>query len=391
MAHVLIGWEFGANRGHVTKIAAFAQALRSRGHQVTLAIQQIDSIRPREAAGCAIWQAPVSPRLLASVSRPASGPAATLGDILARLGFDDSDLVASMIAAWRALFGAVRPDIVCADYAPFLLLAARGLFPTVATGTGFDLPPATLATFPSLTGGAPAADEAATLASVNDALARLDMNPLDFLPEIFAADEAVAGTFVELDPYRDARVEPLAAPGIAGPVPEVGGGRGEEVFVYGASHIAEQSPLWTGLAQAGLPIRTFVPNVSDRYRQTLRQRGFQVEESAVAFGRIAERSRLLVSHGGHGFVCSGLLAGVPQVICPHDLEKTLIAAAVTRMGVGGVAPLAAIRAAPFARSLRQLYERDDIAARARAVSGELRGRMTPSLSQALTRAVERIA
>jgi rhamnosyltransferase subunit B len=392
VSRILLGWEFGGNRGHARKIAAFARELRSSGHEVTLALQQLDSVDPDEVAGCAVWQAPLSPRLLINSARSEGRrAAATLGDILATLGLDSPELIASVVAAWREILRAVKPDVVCADYAPLLLLAARDLFPTVASGTGFDLPPPTLPAFPSLTGNAPASSEAETLASLNRALDRLAIRPLATLPEIFAASEAVVGTFSELDPYRDARTEPLVSPAVADSIPKAEAGGGEEVFVYGAVHIAANSPLWAGLAYSKLPIRVFVPNVTERYRQGLRDQGFIAEEAAVPFARIAARSRLLVSHGGHGFVCSGLLAGIPQVVCPDDLEKALIAAAVVRMGVGGASPLAAIKPEPFGVSLRQLYERKDVADRARAVAADLRGRNPPSLMEAMIAAVGRVA
>ena len=40
MAHILIGWEFGANRGHVVRMAATAKALRAAGHEISFAFRK---------------------------------------------------------------------------------------------------------------------------------------------------------------------------------------------------------------------------------------------------------------------------------------------------------------------------------------------------------------
>lgn len=389
MAHILLGWEFGGNRGHATKLLHLGRGLRARGHEVTLALQRLDSITPDQAGDMAVWQAPLSPRLLANQPRRDTQVASTLGDILARLGLDDADLGTAILLAWRRLLSAVKPDLVCADYAPLLLLAARGRLPTVASGTGFDLPPAELPAFPSLTGKPAGRDEATTLAAVNRALVGLDVPPLAALPQVFAADASIVGTFAELDPYHEATRRPLAAPFLPHDVPEPGADGGEEIFVYGSVQIPADAALWDGLTASGLPIRVYVPEVPESYRESLRDRGYAVELLPLPFAEIARRSRLLVSHGGHGFVCSGLLAGLPQIICPVDLEKALIAAAVTRLNVGGAASLRSLQPDRFGGALRRVYDDALLRERARVFAAELRRRTQSPFEMSLFEAVDR--
>lgn len=378
MSHVLLGWELGGNRGHAMRVSRLARALLSRGHRVSIAAQRTDVFTPQQVGAAEIWQAPVSPRLLTNAAQQRTLPAASHGDILAKLGFDDAVIIGAMLGAWERLLAAISPDLVVAEYAPFLLLAARNRLPSMAVGTGFELPPVHLDRFPSLTGRACAFDEGATLASLNDALAALGRPGVDALPRIYAAEARVVSTFAEIDPYADCRAEALAPPHLPSPSPEPAATPGDEVFVYGPSQLSADAPLWRGLAASRLPVRVFVPDVPAAYRAKLSDMGLTVESEPVPFPMIAERSRLLVSYASHGFVCSGLVAGIAQVVCPVDLEKALIARAVVRLGVGGVAAPEQIQPAAFASSLRQLYDDQALARSARSMADRFSERATGS-------------
>lgn len=390
MAHVLLGWELGGNRGHATSLLAIADALRRRGHRISFALQRVDALLPDQLQGSAVWPAPVTPRLLINTSRPNKGHPQTMGDIAARLGFDDSSMVEALVRAWRLLLDAIRPDLVVSDYGPFLLTAARGLVPTVSVGTAFSTPPSRMKSFPSI-GGEPAVfPEEEVLAAVNAALAQLDMPCLERLPQIFEASREMGGSFVELDPYARWRTDPLVAPMLRGGAPGLAPGGGEEVFVYAPEQVQIDAALWKGLVQSRLPVRVHVANIDRRMERGLAEMGLMVERQPVPFARIAERSRLVISHGGHGFVCSALLAGLPQVICHFDLEKMIHAQAVTSLGLGGMVAMLQIEPEAFAASLLQVYRDDALAQRARAAAPAFRGRYDRPKAESVAEAVERL-
>ncbi len=389
MARILIGWEFGANRGHVVRMVATAEALRAAGHEISFAVSRLDAMHAQEVAGAPIWQAPVSPRMMAGRGR-ATGPAIGMADILARLGMDDPPIVAAMLDGWRRLLGAIGPDLVIADFAPFLLLAARGRLPTVSIGTGFSSPPADMAELPALIAGASGTDQAALLGAVNAGLARAGDAPIAALPEVFAADRPIVATFAELDPYADARTAPLAFPDKIDPAVSAGDGgtgSGEEVFAYFSDLIPEDSPLWPALAASGLKVRVHIGLGGESIRSAVARHGLIVEPEPLPFARIAERSRLLVSHGGHGFICAGLVAGLPHVVCHYDLEKLINGLAVARAGLGGHVSLSAIRREPFAESLARLFADETIAAKARAAAPGFRARPQALYQDAVGEAV----
>lgn len=388
MAHILIGWELGGNRGHATKILAVARALQTSGHDVSFALQRVDALQADQIDGCPVWQAPLTPRLLVNAQRPRATITHSHGDSLARLGFDDSAIVAAIIRCWHRLFAAVKPDVVCAEFAPFLLLAARGSIPTVAIGTGFTLPPPAMPTFPSLT-GFPAQPDEQALDCVNCALAETGGQPLATLPEVYSADRSVVGTFAELDPYRYHVKRELVSPCVPLSIPKTSG-RGREIFLYAGPRLPSDAALWDGLEDSRLPVRAFIPDSPPDYRAALRKRGFAVEDDPVPFAQIVERSRLLLSTGSHGFVCAGMLAGIPQVLCPLDLEKALIAASVGQLGVGGVAPMKSIRREPFAASLRRIYESCQLAERAADLACDLRERVITPFHSSVVKAIARL-
>ena len=390
MSHILLGWELGGYQGHARRLSSLARELQSRGHRVSLAGQRIDIFTSGQAGAAELWQAPVSPRLLTNAAQQSALPAASHGDILAKIGFDDPAIVRAIIGAWDRLLAAVSPDLIVAEYAPFLLLAARDRLPAVAVGTGFELPPVHLPHFPVLTGRARAVDESATRDSLNEALGALGRRALDALPQIYAAQARVVATFAEIDPYSDSRTEALAPPHIPAPMPAPLAKFGDEVFVYGPSQLSADAVLWQGLAASRLPVRVFVPDVPTSYRAKLSDMGLMVESAPLPFTEIARRSRLLVSYASHGFVCSGLVCGIPQVVCPVDLEKALIAQAVVRLGVAGVAAPGQIRAAAFGSSLRDLYHDASLAAAARSIAPRFHQRVVSSDIDAALCEVERL-
>lgn len=365
MARILLGWELGANRGHAVRLAALARMLRAEGHEIVLAVRRLDVVHA-QIPDVPIWQAPVSPRMQAGSAAHGHGVPAGMADILARLGLDDALIVRVMIEGWRRLFSAIRPDLVLGEYAPFLLLAARGLLPSVSVGTGFGSPPATMESFPALLPNATGIDQAALLATVNAGLADAGDAPLSALPALFAADRPVVATFAELDPYSDWRAGPLALPDSIDPAVTVG--TGEEVFVYLPENVPAETMLWSGLALSGLKVRVHVALASQNLRDAVAGHGLIVEPHPLPFAEIAGRARLLVSHGGHGFIAAGLAAGLPHVVCHHDLEKLANGLAVARAGLGGHVSLASIQPRPFAESLVRIHGDEAMMARAKAAS-----------------------
>lgn len=375
MARILLGWELGANRGHLVRITNLARQLAAEGHEVSIAAQRLSRAFDYPD-GASLWQAPIWPRLLSNVGALAGPHPNTMGDILVRVGLDNDDTVPSLILGWDAILAAVRPDAVVADFAPALLCAARGRCPTLTVGIGFYVVPPGLPAFPSLTGRPAIFAERETVERVNRGLTSAGRDPIENLAQIFAADQALVGNFTELDPYADWRAEPCAAPSVAHPVGEAGSG--DEIFIYADSALLGAAALWEGLARAALPVRLHAEGASPAQMADLERHGFIVERRPLPFEDIARRSRITMSSGGMGFLSSSLAAGVPVVAIHYDLEKRLNGEAVTRLQLGGHVHAAQIQADAFATSLRQLYQNDSFQRRAREMAPSFRDRLSPA-------------
>ena len=100
---------------------------------------------------------------------------------------------------------------------------------------------------------------------------------------------------------------------------------------------------------------------------------------------------MVVSHGGHGFACAAIAAGLPQVVCHHDLEKLLNGLAVAREGLGGHVSLANLDPDRFGADLVGLYRDQALAERCRAKAEIVRHRDQPDLAASVIDAVEALA
>lgn len=384
MARFLLGWELGAGRGHLVRMAEIARRLVAEGHEVAIASQRLGGGFDFPA-GATFWQAPLWPRLLSNVGALGGPNPNTMGDILVRLGLDNAEILPALVGAWEQLLGAVRPDAVVADFAPALLTAARGRVPTVLAGLGFDAVPAHLDDFPSLTGQPAAYSEPEVLARTNRGLKAAGFKPLEHLPQLFTADRTLVGAFTELDPYAEWRREPNVAPSVAHPVGEAGSG--EEIFLYADPNLLRTGALWEGLVRATLPVRVFAQGASAAQQAELRKLGFTVETAPLPFARIAERSRIVMTAGGLGFVSSALAAGLPIVVVHFDLERALSGQAITRMQLGGQVHAGGIQPEAFATSLRTLYQNDSFQRRARELAPGFRARLQPSQEEMVVKAL----
>jgi rhamnosyltransferase subunit B len=389
MARILLGWELGANRGHIERLWPMASRLVDDGHDVAIALQLLDGLGIDVDPRITIWQAPIWPRLLINMPQDSGRRCATMGDILAQLGLDRPGCLAAMVRGWEAIFAAAKPDIVVADYAPALLCAARGRIPSISVGDGFSSPPDHLETFPSLTGGPTAYDEDMLLDTVDADLVSVGRAPLAGLPALFAADVQMVGSFAELDPYRFARRGGYCAPSVKLPLPDSQGGKGHEIFVYGYNRIAAGHAIWAGLGETGRSARIHMRDASPDHLTAFRRLGFVYEPKPVPFPLIAKRSCMAVSYGGNGFTSACLIAGLPQLMIPLDLEKQLTVSGVVALGFGKAIALQS-SATAFAAATSGLAADHALTERLRAAAPNFHARMQTTMTDDVIASVARL-
>lgn len=391
---VLMAWELGAGRGHAVRLAAIGAALKARGLQPVFAVQRLEAMEVRPLDGATYLQAPLWPSAFASALPPPPGRPATLGDVLADFGLRKRSTVQLLVCAWDHIFSLLRPAAIVADFSPMCLLAAQGRVPSLATGTGYSLPPAEMPDFPIIRPDEQKRkyDESTVLEAVNGALTTLGRPRLDGLPAILAADRACIACFMEIDPYVEHRTTPYAAPFVDGwdrtyeP--------GEEIFVYLPEYLQFNPTIATAIenvARAGKAVRIYVPGLDPTIEKSVASVGVVVEREPVPLDLISRRSRLIISHGGCGTVSFALAAGIPQIVIAFDIEKLLAGKAIERLGAGRCMRLQRdnpLEGPLLAQAILDAADDQTMASRAQSVAPGFRSRLAEDPAERIADAVE---
>ena len=176
--------------GHLANLKPFVDQARAHGHRVTLAVKELQNVHVVFAdSSLPRFQAPYLNRQPTWRYRPLRSFTQLL---LQR--FETADELESLCLAWRAIFDAVRPDLVIYDFAPVAQLASLGApWQKWAIGSGFLLPRTDLpylGVFPRVP-NTPAnvasleQAEARLLALANEVLPRLGKMPLDHVGTLY--------------------------------------------------------------------------------------------------------------------------------------------------------------------------------------------------------------
>ena len=257
---------------------------------------------------------------------------------------------------WHALIEAERPDLIIADYAPSISLLYYGRVPIVNIGNGYVLPPATLPAFPLLIEDVSIRfEESEVVERINSALHSFNKCPISHYPQINRADQSYLLTLPCLDPYRDQRKDGwLGSPDL-----KAIGLRtrpSQTIFAYFHEQHQTDARLIEGLVRAGLPGKAIF---STPLRRTVKQLAAAKIRAPRGLAHLpAELSNcgVLVHLGSCGMAMAGIAAGVPQVMIKTDLEKTLIARAITVRDAGTVLSWSRFEAPELASAIRNAVE-----------------------------------
>jgi UDP:flavonoid glycosyltransferase YjiC (YdhE family) len=380
MKRILLAWEIGEHRGHVLRMADIATRLRAVGVAIAWAALRVDQLDGIAESGEPIFQSPLWPGLhVETLLSQSPRPPVSHADLLADLGLRQPGAFHHILAAWDAILAAVQPEAVFADYAPALLSACRGRIPTVAAGIGFTLPPSHLEKFPRyalpLTADVERADrEPELLAEANAGLARVGRPALSYLPEIFGADVAVISSFKELDPFAEHRPSRHAPPSLMNWAPP-SRSPGDEIIVYWTERLLNLHHFFDCVAALGMPVRIVAPGLKPEHAARYAGPTLTFEAQPLHFAEIARKARLVICNGNTGFVSAAMLAGLPQALLPHDIQKRLVGQAIETLGVGMSHYLDGIDWPSWQTRVRALYDDEAVRRRASAYAGKLIPRM----------------
>ena len=370
----LLAWELGGGLGHLRVLSVLGRALEERGFDAVIAAPDMQraaasGLDPAVLRQGVEWP-PVAAHLASAELRPQASR--DTGQILARAGFHDPDLVASIIGRWDTVLAAEKPDVVVADYAPGLLLAARGRVPAALVGEGYTVPPQGAASFPRLHDMqcGPLVDEATLLDNANTALRRHGRPPLSRWAESMQGAAHFACTFPLLDPFSSQRREQVMGP-MEHVLPEISDEPGNGVFVYLHGEDMRQEKVLRAILQLEAHCIVHAPGMPPAAARLLTERGHRVMERPAPMAEFLPRVRAVLHRGGHGLAALALAAGRPQFMLTTHQGNFLIARALSAAGLGRFHRLGAADYLLAAR-IAQVLDDDAMAKRTIAKARELR-------------------
>jgi UDP:flavonoid glycosyltransferase YjiC (YdhE family) len=328
---VLFAWELGAGSGHLMNIRRLAQRLQARGVRVVAAVTRLSAIAALDGVVNEIHRMPHWPGRDADPTRAQSS--ATLNDMLVGVGLGDPALVGKITDAWMRLYRTLDPALVVADFAPAAALAARQRVPLMLIGNGYTLPPHDMPSFPPLHGFAPPVHrEEETLAAVNAAAAKLGLQALDRLPQLFAGDGHLVHTLPLLDPYERFRRQPVDGP-LIDDLLRRREADAQQVFTYISQGVEVRDDVVAALRQVARQVLIHAPMLSDGARESLARAGARIEDTPLDLARVLPACKLVVHLGGSGLAAEALLTGVPQLVLVTHVEQHLTGIALERAGI----------------------------------------------------------
>ncbi|MBW4646098.1 MAG: hypothetical protein KME23_24420 [Goleter apudmare HA4340-LM2] len=296
----LLAWEIGGGQGHLHLLAAIAQRLKFYEIECVFALQNPE-IMGLNLPG-KVLQAPLVNRRFLDDKNDDQSYLFT--DILYIFGFSTPLIFKFHLQAWQNLINLVKPSLIIADFAPTLVLAARGLVPTVVVGNGFCIPPP-VADFPAIR-PLPVPTEAIRRQAEVLATVRRATGFDTSLGQLLNGDRTFIFSIPELDPYKQARNQAEYVGIHSAPFPQ-------NLFHPEGKPWAYLDKTWHNYS---LLVNTLKPEcIFDDLKIVLQGKS------------------LAIHHAGFITSVACLLTGIPQMVFPKDLEKWHTAKALLNLGV----------------------------------------------------------
>lgn len=355
MVTVLLAQELGLGRWHAGLLDTIAAAIEQLAPGTRLCFVLPDVVTGASVIGRPAAPIFAAPHYMPGATQRRAGPTRSFGDILCDAGWGNPQTLSALVESWWSLLEVVRPDVIVADHAPTLLLAARSRefvwpakpsqrtkIPVVSVGLGFTSPPTDTDTFPGLLSrGVTPFDAASHEAPLLAAARRFDPT-LPTLPAALSATTSFVTCLDVLDPYRDQRH--TAALGIVEPVPGVRAWPDSPgpALAYLSADDTRTLPLLAALAGGGLRVRVYLrdadPNLLTSFRHEPGADLLELSPEPLPLAELLETAPLVIHHGGAGTVHQAVSAGRPQLLLPRYLEQALNAQALVGRGVAALVP-----------------------------------------------------
>lgn len=335
---VFYAWELGMDLGHLLRFLAPALKLRERGNEVYFAVRDLSNAESTLGyRGFPLMQAPIW------IANVGDLPKMTISyaEIALRYGFISYPGLKAMVKAWRELYRYVRPGLVLTDHSPTALLAARTLgLKCAPIGSGFFNPPLTnplpnMRYWNQIPAGRIAKPDAIATSIANQVIADMGGPRLESMADLFRTHENFLCTFKELDHYPDRGPARYWGPtfeveqGVELPWPA---GEGKRIFAYLKPRHSHFAPLLQALQDSGHRVLAYTPGINREHFEKFKSERMVLSRTPLKLKTMISECDLVICHGGPGTVTASLLAGVPLLILPTQMEQVMSTKRVVQLG-----------------------------------------------------------
>lgn len=328
---IILSSEMGGGWGHLLPLRALAREFIQEGAKI------IFLVREGEKAKGVFAELGVEVISIPEWTVNKTGFSLNYSQCVWGNGYWDQKRFQAQFAWWVDQFRTLKPNFVLSDFSPTALLAAQATgVPRGAIGTGFTLPPPVFP-MPSLhpwlaINHEPLfAAEAQLVASIQKTIPGVRT-----AADLFSGASRFLTVFPELDHFEDRPWERYWGPILEKVIdhgfhwPETDGPR---VFLYINSVNRCLAGLLDHLRRLEFPVVGHVAGLADPERRALESRTLKLCPSLVDLERAAREADLAVTQGGLHTTATLLLAGIPLLLCPEQLEQTLLAYRLDRRGL----------------------------------------------------------
>lgn len=356
---ILLAWEIGRNYGHVMALAELAQAMAKKHRkkaEIFFVLQSPGAVLPFvEGLEYRLLQAPFSapkPQLRlpqAAKDEPARLPKdliLTYTDELRQWGYDNPQVLAGLVRAWRDLYAAIKPDVIVANAAPTALLAAKGLkIKIINFGSSYDVPakavPMPMAKTTDRVSPQLLLDrEGQVVDIINKAQALNGLKPIKTIADMLKANAEFITMFEDLDYYAERSKLEKNPPHYFGQFfslengAEISWNKKSEKRIL--AYLLPETPTYVeamnGLSR--LPktwdIIISSPGLPEDVRKATEGSNLRIVTGPVKLAGLLKDCDLGISHATQGMSCALAINGVPQLLIPIINEQLVFAKGLGR-------------------------------------------------------------
>jgi rhamnosyltransferase subunit B len=315
---VLFGSELGAGHGHHVRLQSIAEELR-------IEFPDVESrfVLPPQSYSKILADNPecVFPDALKSLPKQGSSVSRYLVHGICESWMRDGSTLSARLRMWEAEFDTFKPDLVVADFAPSLSMAARGKVPCFVVGDGYTLPPPELQTclvHNTIQEAAGAKSDAQWLDILNVVLRQHGAKQLNFLPEVNAGDAYGLFTIPLFDSYWQDRQQDYLGVDHPGGSPLPSHANDGTALAYFSVSI-ENERVIDGLIESQIPVLAYFGQLDRTLRERVQGTNIQLVDKPFNLATDLPGRALTIHAGSLGMSTAGVYAGVPQVgLYIHD-------------------------------------------------------------------------